>query len=113
MIALAVAHDWELHQMDVKSAYLNGDLEETIFMELPPGYTSPGSTGKVCKLKKSIYGLKQAGHQWYQKLSNCFDRIGLTKSSVDHAMFYSHSNEGTMIICCSTDNLIIATSSPD
>jgi Reverse transcriptase (RNA-dependent DNA polymerase) len=62
-IVLAVAHDWELHQMDIKSAYLNGDLEETIFMDLPPGYTPPGSTGKVCKLKKSIYGLKQARYQ--------------------------------------------------
>jgi Reverse transcriptase (RNA-dependent DNA polymerase) len=62
-IALAVAHDWELHQMDVNSAYLNGDLEKTIFMDLPPGYAPPGSTVKVCKLKKSIYGLKQAGHQ--------------------------------------------------
>jgi Reverse transcriptase (RNA-dependent DNA polymerase)/Integrase core domain len=61
-IVLAVTHDWELHQMDVKSAYLNGDLEEMIFMDLPPGYT-PSLTGKVCKLKKSIYGLKQAGHQ--------------------------------------------------
>jgi Reverse transcriptase (RNA-dependent DNA polymerase) len=110
---LAVTHDWELHQMDVKSAYLNGDLEETIFMDLPPGYAPPGSTGKVCKLKKSIYGLKQARHQWYQKLSNCFDRIGLTKSAVDHAVFYSHSNVGTMIICCSTDDLMITASSPD
>jgi Reverse transcriptase (RNA-dependent DNA polymerase) len=75
--------------------------------------TPPGSTGKVCKLKKSIYGLKQAGHQWYQKLSNCFDRIELTKSAVNHAGFYSHSNAGTTIICCSTDDLMIAASSPD
>jgi Reverse transcriptase (RNA-dependent DNA polymerase) len=90
MIALAITHDWELYQIDIKSAYLNGDLKEMIFMNLPPGYTPPGSTGKVCKLKKSIYGLKQAGCQWYQKLSNCFDRIGLTKSSVDHTVFYSH-----------------------
>jgi Reverse transcriptase (RNA-dependent DNA polymerase) len=113
MIALTVAHDWELHQMDVKSAYLNGDFEEMIFMDLPPRYAPPGSTGKVCKLKKSIYGLKQAGHQWYQKLSNCFDRIGLTKSAVDHTMFYSHSNTGMTIICYSTDDLMIAASLPD
>jgi Reverse transcriptase (RNA-dependent DNA polymerase) len=112
-IALAVTHNWELHQMDVKSAYLNGDLEETIFMDLSPGYTPPGSTGKVCKLKKSIYGLKQAGRQWYQKLSNCFDRIGLTKSTVDHTVFYSCSNAGTTIICCSTNDLMITASLPD
>jgi Reverse transcriptase (RNA-dependent DNA polymerase) len=113
MIALTVTHDWELHQMDVKSAYLNGDLKETIFMDLPPGYAPPGLTGKVCRLKKSIYGLKQAGCQWYQKLSDCFNKIGLTKSSVDHAVFYSHSNKGTTIICCSTNDLMITASLPD
>src|SRR5271156_845564 len=61
LVALAAHHDWELHQMDVKSAYLNGDLEEDIFMLQPDGYVVAGKEHLVCKLAKSLYGLKQAG----------------------------------------------------
>jgi Reverse transcriptase (RNA-dependent DNA polymerase) len=78
IIALAASEDWELHQMDVKSAYLNGELDEDIYMELPPGYSPPNSAGKVCHLLKSLYGLKQAGHQWYQKLSSAFNDMKFT-----------------------------------
>ena len=52
--------------MDVKSAFLNGDLKEEVYMEQPPRFVIPGSKGKVCKLKKALYALKQAPHIWYQ-----------------------------------------------
>ena len=68
LIALTAHHDLELHQMDVKSAYLNGDLEEEIFMEQPEGYVIPGQEHLVCKLQKSLYGLKQAGRTWHHKI---------------------------------------------
>jgi hypothetical protein len=80
-------------------------------MELPPGYLPSDSKGKVCKLKKSLYGLKQAGRQWYRKLSAAFNTMGFKKSAVDHAVFYEWSNEETTIICVSTDDLTIAASS--
>jgi len=113
VIALAIQHSWELHQMDVKSAYLNGDLDKTIYMEIPPGYNPPNSEGKVCRLLKSLYGLKQAGRQWYKKLSETFFSIDFTRSQVDHAVFYKRDYTGITIICCSTDDLTMATSSPD
>ena len=72
VIMAIVAHfDLELHQMDDKTAFLNGDLDEDVYMEQPPGFAEVGKEDLVCKLNKSIYGLKQASRQWYLK----FDRI--------------------------------------
>ena len=63
-----VAHlDMELHQIDVKTTFLNGNFEEEVYMKQPEGFITNGNDHIVCKLKKSIYGLKQASHQWYLK----------------------------------------------
>ena len=63
MIAIAALRDLEIHQMDVKTAFLNGDLEEEIYMKQPEGFVIPGQEDKVCRLVKSLYGLKQAPKQ--------------------------------------------------
>ena len=65
IMALVAHFDLELHQMDVKTAFLNGNLDEDIYMEQPEGFAKKGNEYLVCKLKKSIYGLKQASRQWY------------------------------------------------
>ena len=67
LIALAAVHDLKIHQMDVKTAFLNGELEEDIYMEQPEGFIVPGKEKKVCRLVKSLYGLKQAPKQWHAK----------------------------------------------
>ena len=64
VMALVARFDLELHQMDVKTAFLNGDLEEEVYMKQPKGFSSSDGEQLVCKLKKSIYGLKQASRQW-------------------------------------------------
>ena len=61
-----------IHQMDVKTPFLNGDLEEEIYMLQPKGCIIPGQENKVCKLNKSLYGLKQAPKQWHEKFDNAF-----------------------------------------
>ena len=61
LLALGAHYDWEIHQMDVKTAFLNGDLDEEIYMTQPEGFVQPGKVNMVCKLRKALYGLKQAG----------------------------------------------------
>ena len=63
VLAIAALRNLEIHQMDVKTAFLNGDLDEEIYMEQPEGFSAPGQEKKVCKLVKSLYGLKQAPKQ--------------------------------------------------
>lgn len=60
LISIAVNQNWKLFQMDVKNAFLHGDMEEEVYMKIPPGFNSRDNEGKVCKLKKSLYGLKQS-----------------------------------------------------
>ena len=105
LLALAAQEDLEIHQMDVKSAFLNGDLSEEIYMKLPPGYDA--QDGMVWKLKKSLYGLKQASRQWYKRLRQEFADLGFTRSQYDHAIFYK--NEGGVIIICAVyvDDMLI------
>jgi len=71
LLSLAASHGLLVHQMDVKTAFLNGELEEEIYMEQPDGFIAQGQEGKVCRLIKSLYGLKQAPKQWHEK----FDKL--------------------------------------
>ena len=81
--------DWEVHQVDVKSAYLNTPLNETVYMKIPQGAAKPGQEGKVCWLLKGMCGLKQAGRGWHQELTKVFTcNVGITQSSIDHSVFY-------------------------
>ena len=70
LIAIAAIHNFEIHQMDVKTAFLDGELDEEIYMEQPEGFNVPGQTKKVCRLVRSLYGLKQAPKQWHEKFDN-------------------------------------------
>jgi Reverse transcriptase (RNA-dependent DNA polymerase) len=66
LLNLAAIFNWEVHQLDIKTAYLHGDLDEEIYMDQPEGFVKKGEEHKVCHLKKALYGLKQAGRQWYK-----------------------------------------------
>jgi hypothetical protein len=78
IIAMANRLDLELHQVDIKGAYLNGELKdnEVLYMQHPPGYKSPDAGTRVLRLVKTLYGLKQSGRRWYQKLSSIFTTSG-------------------------------------
>jgi hypothetical protein len=81
LIALAAHEGWEVHLMDVKSAFLNGDLKE-VFVEQPPGFISSGREHKVLKLQKALYGLHQAPRAWNHKLDESLESLGFQKKSL-------------------------------
>ena len=72
IVAIGAIIDLEMHQMDVKTAFLNGELDEDIYMVQPEEFLQPGNENFVCKLKKSLYGLKQSPRAWYQKIDTFF-----------------------------------------
>jgi transposase InsO family protein len=111
LFALAAHHDWEVHHMDVRSAYLNGKLEETIYMEQPAGFVQEGQRRLICKLKKGLYGLKQAGRTWHQTIDPALRRFGLQPLGSDYCVYINQSEGETIIICLYVDDLFLFTSS--
>jgi hypothetical protein len=77
ILSIATSQRWEVHQMDVKSAFLHGDLQEQIYMQQPPSFVQEGSTQLVCQLKESLYRLKQAPRAWYE-IHNIFCIVGFS-----------------------------------
>jgi hypothetical protein len=78
VIAIAAQKKWPVYQMDVKSSFLNGNLEEEVYVDQPPGFEVKGQEYKVYKLKKALYGLKQAPRAWYSQLTLIFSTMGST-----------------------------------
>ena len=111
---MAADLDMELHQIDIKGAYLNGELtsRERIYMWQPPGYPSPDHPNSVCLLKKTLYGLKQSGRRWYQRLCEIMSSIGFSRCDVDMAVFYRHGDKGELaIVLVHVDDCTIAATS--
>ena len=86
IMELAAHFDLELHQMDMKTAFLNGNLDEDIYMEQLEGFAKKGNEHLVCKLKKFIYSLKQASRQWYIKFNNTITSFGFKENIVDQCI---------------------------
>jgi len=103
MLADTAQRDLEIHQIDIKSAYLNAPLEEVVYMHPPKRYLKPGQEGIVCRLLKCLYGLKQAGRGWYQEMSGVFEQIGFSKSGVNHSLFVRRSETEQTAVAVATD----------
>ena len=85
LLAVAAFRHWSLCQMDVKNAFFNGDLNEEVYMQPPPGLSHP--TNKVCRLRRALYLIKQAPRAWFAKFSAIVSRLGYSISSYDSALF--------------------------
>jgi hypothetical protein len=107
VLTMAAQRDWEIHQVDVKSAYLYASLQEEIYMRAPPGYLKEGQQGKVLKLKRSLPGLKQAGFEWAEELAGAFQKMGFSRSQVDQAVYYRRTSKEHMVITVSVDDMAI------
>ncbi|KAL5835116.1 hypothetical protein ACOSQ4_014613 [Xanthoceras sorbifolium] len=91
--------------MDVKNAFLDGDLHEEVYMVSPPGVSH--NLGEVCKLKKSLYGLKQALRAWFEKFSTVITSLGFSSSNHDSALFVKCTNGGRILLSLYVDDMII------
>ncbi|GJR49345.1 putative ribonuclease H-like domain-containing protein [Tanacetum coccineum] len=107
IIAIAALRNLEIHQMDVKTAFLNGDLEEEIYMNQPEGFIAPGQEGKVCRLVKSLYGLKQAPKQWHQKFDHTMLESGFKINECDKCVYVKDTSSGYVILCLYVDDMLI------
>ncbi|RVW35834.1 Retrovirus-related Pol polyprotein from transposon TNT 1-94 [Vitis vinifera] len=110
IMALVAHFDLELHQMDVKTAFLNGNLDEDIYMEQPEGFAKKGNEHLVCKLKKSIYGLKQASRQWYIKFNNTITSFGFKENIVDQCIYLKVSGSKFIFLILYVDDILLASS---
>jgi hypothetical protein len=107
VLAIAALRKLEVHQMDVKTAFLNGDIDEEIYMEQPEGFSSPGKDKKVCKLVKSLYGLKQAPKQWHEKFDNAMISNGFKINECDKCVYVKDTENGYVILCLYVDDMLI------
>ena len=110
VMALVAYYDLELHQMDVKTAFLNGGLNEEIYMMQPEGFKEEGKEHMVCKLRKSIYGLKQASRQWYLKFDEIVTSLGFVENKIDQCIYLKVSGRKFIFLVLYVDDILLASS---
>jgi len=111
VLGIVAAENLHLEQLDVKTAFLHGELEEDIYMQQLEGFAIQGKENQVCKLKKSLYGLKQAPRQWYKKFDNFMCSSGYTRCQADHCCYVKHFDNSYIILLLYVDDMLIAGSS--
>eukprot|EP00253_Pinus_taeda_P021924 PITA_21924 len=105
-LALSSFQKFKVFQMDVKSAFLNGDLEEEVYIEQPDGFILGNDPNLVCRLKKALYGLKQAQRAWYYRLNKYLHQQGFSKGSVDSNLYIKIENDKLLILVVYVDDII-------
>ena len=107
LVSLAVNENWRLYQMDVKNAFLHGELEEEVYMRLPPGHPKESDPRLACKLNKALYGLKQSPRAWYAKLSSVLTMNGLQRSDADSSLFVKKGISCITVVLVYVDDIVI------
>jgi len=105
LIAVAASKSWDISQMDVKNAFLHGDLHEAIYMQPPPGVNAP--PGYVCCLRRALYGLKQAPRAWFERFVSVIRAAGFSQSEHNPALFVHLSPRGRTLLLLYVDDMLI------
>ncbi|KAD0786919.1 hypothetical protein E3N88_43719 [Mikania micrantha] len=106
LLSVAVKRGWHIHQLDVNNAFLHGDLEEEVYMKVPQGFSQEKET-RVCRLRKSIYGLKQASRNWYHKFTSCLMNLGFKQSVADPSLFIHKTGKTYVAALIYVDDVIV------
>jgi hypothetical protein len=106
LVSLAAACNWYLFQLDVDNAFLHGDLDEEVYMKPPPGLQLPHPK-MVCKIQKSLYGLRQASRNWNKKLTSILAALGYKQISADYSLFVKISANSFTAILVYVDDIIL------
>ena len=114
LLSMAAMCSWPLFQLDIKNAFLHGDLAEEVYMEQPPGFVAQGESGLVCRLRRFLYGLKQSPRAWFGRFSSLVQKFGMLRSTADHSVFYHHNSSGQCIyLVVYVDDIVITGSDQD
>lgn len=106
LLAVAASRNWIIHQMDVHNAFLQGDLDEVVYMDIPLGLRRQGEN-LVCRLNKSLYGLKQASRNWFAKFSCVIQKAGFTQSKADYSLFTKSEGSTFIAVLIYVDDIIV------
>ncbi|CAL1409822.1 unnamed protein product [Linum trigynum] len=112
ILAFAAQNALPIYQLDVKSAFLNGELSEEVYVEQPPGFVVAGEESKVYRLHKALYGLKQAPRAWYSRIESYFLKSGFERCSYEHTLFIKKSDAGVLIVSLYVDDLLYTSTDP-
>jgi hypothetical protein len=107
LLALATQEGWHVHHMDVKSAFLNGDLKEEVYVHQPSGFAIPDKEGKVLRLRKALYGLRQSPRAWNAKLDSMLRRMGFEQSPHEVAVYRRGNGGNVLLVGSYIDDLVI------
>ena len=107
LLSIGLSRQWSIRQLDVKNAFLHGALAEEVYMSQPPGFIDSSCPDYVCKLHRSIYGLRQAPRVWFQSFSQALLSLGFQSSQADNSLFTLHSSAGSVLLLVYVDDIII------
>jgi hypothetical protein len=107
LLAMAAVKDWRVHHLDIKSAFLNGELAETVFVKQAPGFAVKGAKHKVLKLRKVLFGLRQAPRAWNAKLDATLGELGFTQCATEHVLYTQRREKEELIVGVYVDDLIV------
>jgi hypothetical protein len=111
LLTLGAHEGWQVHHMDVKSAFLNGDLKEEVYVRQPAGFIVTSQEGKVLRLRKALYGLRQAPQAWNSKLDDTLKKMDFVQSEHEHAMYRRSHGDDILLVGVYVDDLVITGSS--